>query len=201
MITLWDDGEDIDDEFDLYINGEYWITSYLAPPENPTVTEVGFWYGDGYEYIDTYLYESYGTAGGTLGIMIEPYIDRVIAYRWNDNSQSREFLYDRYYSGIFADYFGSNILSGPGDGAKLDVYISMTYTEAMGQSTASLQITQDRNVIDTGRILERQGQFDRVRIAENNQMPDIPRRRAEKIIDHHRTRNQMKNQRRSKAIK
>jgi len=193
-ITLWDAGEDIDDEFDLYINSEYLLTSYLAPPEDPTVTDVGFWYEDVYDYVDVYLYESYGISGGTLGITIEPYVDRVTAYRWNSSSQSQEFLYDEDFSGTFTDYFGSDILVEPDDGVEMDVYTILTYTGSMALTEmAPITIPKEKSaVVSTGRILERQGQFDPARVAENKRRSNVPRKRTEKITDHHRTRDKVK---------
>ncbi len=139
-ITLWDAGEEVDDEFDLYINSEYITTSYLAPPSAPTIVEIGFWYADDYHFVDTYLYDSYGIPGGTLAIIIEPYVDRIVGYRWNSNTQQQEFLFDYDYSGIFAAYFGSDVLVNPDDGVELDVYLSMTYSEASRGEGADIPV-------------------------------------------------------------
>lgn len=145
-IKLWDGGESIDDEFDLSINNIYIATSYMDPPDDPTIVECGFWYEDGYDFVDTYLYESYGIPGGTLEMSIEPYVDRVVAYRWNSTSEVQEFLYDNQYSGTFSDYFGSDLLVVLDDGIELDVYTSLTYTgapgaAAAGQAQTSTQMT------------------------------------------------------------
>jgi hypothetical protein len=188
-ITIWDAGVSIDDEFDLYVNDEYITTSYMDPPEDPTVVEYGFWYENVYDFVDIYLYESYEVSGGTLGIIIEPYVNRVIAYRWNDGTQSQEFLYDEDFSGIFTDVFGSSVLVDPGDGAELDVYTWITYISDMGLSKMiPIKPLKEESTVGAGRILERLGQFDSVRVAENKQRPDVPRKRARKITDLQRTR-------------
>lgn len=159
-IALWDGGEDIDDEFDLYINGEYLITSYQDPPSDPTVVEIGFWYEDEYGFVDTYLYESYGTAGGTLGISIVPYVERVVANRWNSSSETVEFIYDNLYSGPYGDYFGSSLLEIPDDGIELDVYLSLTYTgmEQSQSTTQTMGIVEESTADDsTSSIREARG--------------------------------------------
>jgi len=129
-IKLWDAGESVDDEFDLYVNDEYITTSYMDPPEDPTIADIGFWYVDEYHFVDIYLYDSYEEPGGTLGIIVEPYVNRVVAYRWDSTSEMQEFLYDNMYSGLFADYFGSDLLEVPDDGIELDVYAQATYSSS-----------------------------------------------------------------------
>lgn len=192
-ITIWDAGVSVDDEFDLYINDKYITTSYMDPPEDPTIAEIGFWYEDVYDFVDIYLYESHEISGGTLGIIIEPYVNRVIAYRWNDGTQSQEFLYDEDFSGIFTDVFGSSVLVDPGDGAEMDVYTWITYISDMGLiKTISVKPFKEESTIGDGHILERIGQFDPVRVAENKQSSDVPKKRARKTPDHHRTRDKVK---------
>jgi hypothetical protein len=174
LIYLWDAGESVDDEFYLYVNDEYIVTSYLDPPESPTIVEIGFWYADDYHYVDTYLYDSYDIPGGTLEIIIEPYVSRVIAHRWNSSMGWQEYLYDNVYSGTFADYFGSDLLDVPDDGIELDVYLSLTYTGAMGLTeTTSITIPEKGDSGDSGRISERHGQFDPGRVIEGNRSSDI----------------------------
>jgi len=183
-VFVWDAGEGIvvDDTFDVYLNGEYWFTSY-SPPEDPATGTFGFWYEDGYVYLDIYLYDSFGENGGTLGVIVEPYVTRVIAYRWDSISELEEFLYDQDYSGIFYDQFGSDVLWVEGDGVEMDVYATLTYTGTMGL-TETAPITTFDSQSNLGGSSERQRQFDAVRVAKTKQISDIPRKRAGKLPDH-----------------
>ena len=105
--------------------------------------------------------------------------------------EQQEFLYDNDYSGAFADIFGSDVLVVEGDGVEMDVYETLTYTGVLGLTELG-QITipkEESTVVGAG---ERQGQFDPGRVAENKQRSDVPRRRAEKSADHHRTRDKVR---------
>jgi hypothetical protein len=193
-ISIWDAGESVDDDFDVWVDGEYWFTSYQDPPNAPSVAEYGFWYEDGYGYVDVYLYQSHDIPGGTLGIIIEPYVTRVTAYRWDSISELREFLYDEDFDGTFIDYFGNDILitpGDPGDGVEMDVYESLTYTGSMDLTkTASITIPKEIITVGAG---ERQSQFESTSMVGRSHGVDIPRKRSEKGADHHRTRDKVRN--------
>jgi len=184
-IKLWDGGEAIDDEFDLYINDEYITTSYMDPPENPTVVEIGFWYEDDYHFVDTYLYESYEISGGTLEMSIEPYVDRVVAYRWNSTSEVQEFLYDNQYSGTFSDYFGSNLLVVPDDGIELDVYMSLTYTgmEQAQSKTQTVGIIEKSTADDSTFIGEARGKLGSVDTGQRTYEPAKVHKKVRKRME------------------
>ncbi|MBN2019090.1 MAG: hypothetical protein JW749_02560 [Sedimentisphaerales bacterium] len=175
-ICLWDDGTSIDDDFQLWVNGYYWDTFYAPTPEDPVIVEYGFWYEDEYCYVDTYLIDSYSESGGTLGVAMWDYVNRVIAYRWNSSSQSQEFLYDQEYWWSYLDYFGIDVLDIPGDGVLLDVYAFPTYTGDLGSSgMAAITIPEKGINIGKGEQLKR---FVPADISQRALKANIPRKRG-----------------------
>jgi hypothetical protein len=185
-ISLWDAGTSLDDDFDLYVNNEYWLTAYAPSPEDPVTVEYGFWYEDVYCYVDMYLADSSAESGGTLGIEIYHWVDRVVAHRWNSSTQSQEFLYDENYLGYYEDYFGSDILRVINDGVELDVYALPSYSGPLSlTTTAPLTVLNQRATLGNG---ERQGQVGSVDTSIRSAKSDIPRKREIKGTVPHRTR-------------
>jgi hypothetical protein len=183
-VSISDDGTSVDDDFDVYLNGEYWFTAYAPSPEDPVVGDFGYWYEDEYCYLDTYLVNSSAESGGTLGIQIYHWVDRIVANRWNSSTQLTEFLYDEDYLGYFYDYFGSDILQVPDDGVELDVYAMPSYSGPLSLTNAAPLTTFNKRItVGKG---ERQGQFGPVDTSTRNIKSDIPRKRSTKGTIHHR---------------
>ncbi|MBN2020779.1 MAG: IPT/TIG domain-containing protein [Sedimentisphaerales bacterium] len=178
-VYIWDCGSYHDDDFDVYLDGEYWFTTVFPPwPEEPMTGEFGFWYENDYIYLDIYLYDSYIDWGGTLGVLIEPYVTEVVANRWNDASQQTEFLFDNDYDGVFFEEFLTDVLTDVGDGVEMDVYAFPTYTGDLGSSgMAAIMIPRKGTTIGKGERLRQFGPIDTSSISVNK---DIPRKRIEK---------------------
>jgi hypothetical protein len=178
-ITIWDGGTTIDDEFDIYINGEYWFTCPPVNFNNRRSVYCGFYYADEYSYLDVYLYDSQ-VEGGTLGITVYPYITRIRAYRWNSNEEQQEFLFDNLYDGFFLHNFNSDTLVIPNDGVEMDVYTAATYNGSTDLVPTSINIVEDADSFNSGEHLDR---LEPVRIYQTKQDSAILSRRARRITE------------------